>query len=167
MKRTWLLEKVTRWGFQVVLYFLKQIKNIMAWQTICSDNVFFPNKIVCVEKSSHFLLLNYFKKMVYKSVYLDTATIRMFESVAYNCWKSFNFTRCLKNTELMCETWEQQSYMSVSCVYIEKQWKNSALEWKMASNSVETVCVTLNGCMQESDLWETSVSLRLWKTASV
>ncbi len=29
------------WGFQVVFYVLKQIKNNMAWQMICLDNVFF------------------------------------------------------------------------------------------------------------------------------
>ncbi len=35
------------WGFQVVFYFLKQIKNNL-------DNVFFPNKLIRVEKSSPF-----------------------------------------------------------------------------------------------------------------
>ncbi len=28
-------------SFQVIFYFLKQIKNNTAWQTICLDNVFF------------------------------------------------------------------------------------------------------------------------------
>ncbi len=43
------------WGFQVVSYFLKQIKKNMAWQTIFLCSSYIPNKLLHVEKILSFL----------------------------------------------------------------------------------------------------------------
>ncbi len=56
-------------------------------------------------------------------------------STACNSFNSFNFTQRPKNVVLVREILQktqQRSYTSIWHIYIEKQWKSSALEWKIS-----------------------------------